>query len=1245
MATFPLIPQRDRLRVFRRRAGALRHFVLGLCLFGLMGAEGRSQESGNPAGVTSRPLAPGAPGTTGFIRLEGRVTGLIGAKQTDIDVEIPDQAANAGLAAGDFDGDGLCDLFLCGLDGENFLYRNRGDWKFADVTVASGLKLDDWALRGAVFADVDGDADLDLLVFSLAERNALFLNDGQGKFLESSKIEWSPRNGAGNISGALADVDGDGDLDLYVTSYGGQRMATTPQAAEHERFAKLQIERHRAGAPLDPDFARRFEILDFPNGDEIEYIVEQKGTPDSLYLNDGKGGFRAVADEEGRFMDEDGRPIPLPWDWGLAAQFRDVDNDGDPDLYVSNDFYSPDRFWLNDGRGFFRAVDRLALRRTSVFSMAVDFADINRDGYQDFFTVDMLSRRHTQRKVQMGPMKPTPIRIGEIDNRAQVMQNALFVNRGDGTYAEIAQYAGVKASEWSWGSLFLDVDLDGYEDLIVASGMIRDYMDADINAKIDVASLASAEERKSNRSLFPKLATQNFIFHNGGNLQFSDRSREWGFGMEAVSGGVITADFDNDGDLDVAINNMDREPEIYRNDTTAPRVAVRLKGKAPNTQAVGARIRLSGGSVEQTHEVLAGGHFASGGESLRVFAAGDEGRGLKLEVLWRSGKRTLIENVIANRIYEIDESGAKAFEPTKTPKPDPYFVDVSERLDHRHFDAPFDDFARQSLLPNRLSQLGPGVAWHDLDDDGDDDLIIGTGASGRMAIYLNDGKGGFENQGAPQMPVDQAGVVGWNNQFFVGVSNFETGSSEHFSAQGLGLQSGGRWQFGQSLGGDRSSAGPIVVGDVDGDGDLDLFVGGRSIPGRYPEAADSRLFVNRDGKLELDVQNRKVFQGVGLVSGAVIGDLDGDGDQDLVLACEWGPVKVFRNERGIFSEATRDVGLSGYAGWWNGVTLGDFDGDGRLDIAASNWGRNSKYEHAYSALRPLEIYYRDFDANGTLDIVEAHFDKEMNCLVPERGYSCSTHAMPFIGQKLSSYRAFGVSPLQNILGKEFDGAKVVRANTLAHTVFFNRGSKFEAKELPIWSQLAPAFGINVGDFNGDGNEDLFLSQNFFAVQIETPRNDGGRGLWLEGDGKGGFREVKGQDSGVKIYGEQRGSALSDFDGDGRVDLVVTQNGSQTKLYRNTRGKPGLRVKLRGSVGNTRGVGAIMRLEYADGRLGPARAVLGGSGYWSQDSLTQIVSLAGTPRALVVTWPNGSKTRTTITEETREIRVSQTPVAR
>ena len=388
---------------------------------------------------------------------------------------------------------------------------------------------------------------------------------------------------------------------------------------------------------------------------------------------------------------------------------------------------------------------------------------------------------------------------------------------------------------------------------------------------------------------------------------------------------------------------------------------------------------------------------------------------------------------------------------------------------------------------------------------------------------------------------------------------------------------------------------------------------------------------------------------VGLVSGAVFSDLDSDGKPDLVLACEWGPVRVFRNEGGklvswdapLIINDQRST-LNQLTGWWTGVATGDFDGDGRMDIVASNWGLNTQYQT--SREHPLKLYYGDLGEHGAVDLIETSYNEAMKAEVPERGLRVVGAALPWVKQKYSTYEAYGEASIAEIYGDKLKQTRVAEVSTLQSMIFFNRGDHFEAQPMTREAQLAPAFAVCVGDYDGDGNEDVFLSQNFFAVAPDSSRCDAGRGLWLRGDGKGNLTAVPGQESGVKVYGEQRGAALCDYDGDGRVDLVVTQNGAETKLYHNMRAKPGLRVRLQGPAGNPTGIGAMMRLRSGQ-QTGRAREIHAGSGYWSQDSAVQVLAAAGPPTQIWIRWPGGKTTTSDVPAGAREIVVEENGAAR
>ena len=1142
----------------------------------------------------------------------------------------------SGISLADWNRDGRPDVFVGGLAGASRLYTNAGALRLADATTSL---IADWPAQldvtGSLGADLNGDGGPDLLVNTVNQGTWLFTNSPAGGL----RLAGAPfnRDRAG-MSAVAADVDGDGDLDLYLANYRAVTLRDEPNGkfGIKQDGARQRIVTYNGRPTTAPDLVGRFYLT--PTG------PKENGQPDVLLLNDGLGHFTPVSWTDGAFLDEAGKPLAsVPYDWGLSALFRDLNGDGRPDLYVCNDFESPDRFWLNEtspgGPVRFRAISLAAWRNSSAFSMGVDAADVNRDGHDDFLTLDMLSRDHRQRNFQVDALPTSHHEPGRWLDRPQFSRNALFLGRADGSFAEAARLAGVAASEWAWTPLFLDVDLDGWEDLLISNGHEMDMMDADVAAR--------AEQTKSRRSLdarglldlrrmFQRFAPPKAAFRNLGNLAFADVSREWGFATESVTQGMALADLDGDGDLDVVANNLNDVPAIYENQATAPRLLVRLKGARGNSQGIGARITVRGGPVpEQSQVVIAGGRYLSSDDPVRCFATGTA-KSLSVEVHWPDGKTSRLNGVVPGRTLLVDEAGEPGALLAATPAPVAWFEDVSARLNHSHTETAFDDFARQPLLTRNLSEGGPGLTWADLDADGDDDLIVGSGAGGNLAVFHNSGAGNFVRAtNAPLLRTtarDQTTVLFQSGALLAGLSNYEDGQTNGGPVR---LVDFARNVSGEVLAGQAFNAGPLASADVDADSTLELFLGGRALAGRYPEAAPSLLVKVVGGRFT--VLHR--FEQLGVVNAAVFTDVDADGRPDLVIAADWSPLRVLHNDGGQFTDVTAAMGLADTAGWWNSVAVGDFDEDGRPDLIAGNWGWNS-FPGPRAPLDGVEpcaanrrrIRWGDLDGNGVADVIESYFGPDGREL-PYRKFDAAANALPFLRERFATRGDYGAATLAEIYGDALAKLPVREAAWFGTTMFLNRGGRFEARRLPVETQLAPTFGIAVADFDGDGHDDAFLAQNFHGVSPDEARQDGSRGLLLHGDGWAGFTARA--DTGAAVYGDGRGAAVADFDGDGRTDLAVGQNGSQTRLFRNVAAKPGLRVRLAGTAGNPDGIGAQLRL-FAGERGGAMRGLHQGGGYWSVDSPTVALTHAEPPTALDVKWPDGAVKRYPLTPGVKQI---------
>lgn len=1121
----------------------------------------------------------------------------------------------AGLAAGDFDNDGLTDVFIVSEEGPSKLYRNLGAFKFEDATERAGLAntRDDGGFTvGAYFADIDNDGDLDLFLSNWLVSNRLFVNNGDGTFKDVTDQAGVAYAG-GSTTVTFADYDRDCDLDFFVATY-------RPRPLEFEMSDALQLQNDPDGLPIIPEeFQERLGAFPKPDGGARIY---QLGERDLLYRNNGDGSFSEVAESAGIAGNF----------WGLSAMFTDIDNDQWPDLYITNDFWSPDGFYRNRGDGTFEPVHAEMIQHTSMYSMGLDFGDINNDGFSDFFVGDMMSRDPVLQLTQHGgPMVEPPMQYAA---PVQVMRNTLYLNNGDGSFSDIAFLADLADTEWTWSAKFADIDLDGFVDLLITNGMLFDVMDSDYVAEQNrLNEEVGFQAAQDHVYQFPRLDDPSMIFRNRGDLTFEDVSKEWGFYKRSVDMGMALADFDSDGDWDIVISPINEPIILFENTSETPRLVVKLRGRVSNAQGLGARVILTTERGTQTRIVTSSGGYLSSHEAIAVFGLGAATEIRELRIEWPSGHvQTFPDNssgaLTANTRYTVTEPAALIQPPpaaASRPILQTQFKEIGLQagLSDAHVESMFDPFAENHLLPRGLANLGPGVAWADVDADGDDDLYI-AGALGQSGTFYINTNGSFSKSAQFMPSAEQEGMAPlfWNAgnsntpELLLSFSKIENSAS---LINRTDAASTNKWQFESS-----SSGGTLASADFDGDGDIDLFAGGRALPNQWPKAAPSYLFENQNGNLvDVTATLAPDLVSLGQATAALWLDVDSDRDPDLLVAAEWGPVRLFLNSGGILQPAP-DSGLSAWSGLWTGLTASDFDGDGDMDFAAANLGLNTHYRA--TPTHPLTMFAGDVDSNGTHDLIETKWVGDVLHPLIERGMMGMQ--VPFVLEKFPSFRGYAEATLEEIFGDGLTRVTRYEATTLAHSVFLNDGSgQFSRVDLPLLSQTMAGYGLVSADFDNDGFDDLYLAGNFSAADMMTVAYEGGTSYLLRGRGDGTFDAIPSRESGLLVPYDARGVAVSDYDKDGWADILVGVNNMRPLLFRNggRDGNGSVTIRLQGTAANPTGVGARVTVTRDDG-TSSTREVLLGSGYLSQDSAALVFGLGKAATATItVTWPDGHVT--------------------
>jgi len=1021
----------------------------------------------------------------------------------------------AGVAVGDFDKDGLEDIYLTANFGPNKLYKNKGNFQFEDITAISGAEDYEGFATGATTLDVNNDGWLDIYVAKAGSldnddgrRNKLFINQQDGTFKEEAK-KWGIDDPGYCTQVYSFDYDKDGDLDLYVLNY---------------RY-------------------------DFKNNTKISGAIQsqiEETTSDQLYRNDGNR-FTKVTGEAGLYNKE----------WGLAGAIGDFNNDGWDDIYVSNDYLEPDQMYINQKDGTFKNEINTRVKHISFNSMGSDYADLNNDLKPDLLTVDMLAENYARSKENMASMSTenfmTMVQVGY---HHAYMANMLHYNVGNGYFQETAQFSGVVKTDWSWAPLLADLDNDGLKDIFISNGVYKDYNNQDFRFELRARN-ARGESMTLQEvlDLMPSQKLDNYVYQNKGDMTFKKVIKEWGLEDPGFSNGAAYADFDNDGDLDLIVNNVNSEIGFYQNHANNNYLQVDLNGPAKNTMGLGARVYVetANGTQYQRQYVTRG--FQSSVTPVLHFGLGADPSVKRVVVAWPDGKNTIVDNPKGNQrivvAYAQATSQAVSFNKTNRFKS----LNTAELgLDYVQQENAFNDYALQLLIPQKQSTKGNKLAVGDVNGDGLDDFYVGNSLNAAGAMYLQQSGGSFNRQSdalwAKEAKYEDGGATLFDADadgdldLYVSSTGYELPKDSPLLQDRLYLNdgSGNYSKATSSLPAMQSATKAVVAGDYDGDGDLDLFVGGNVIPAEYPKAPRSYLLKNEGGKFVDVTSESTTLAEVGMVSDAIFTDYDGDQDQDLLVVGEWMQPTFFTNQNGQFEPDQNITGLDNTSGWWFSANASDFDGDGDMDYVLGNLGKNNKFQPKQD--KPIYIYGKDFDDNGSFDVALSKINEGK--LVPVRGKECSSEQNPFLFDKIKTYKEFASMEFEDIYGEErLQGAMQLTAHMFESVYLQNDGNgAFKLVKLPNEAQVGPTLSILTKDIDGDGNTDILGMGAIYDAEVETIRYDSNYGYVLLGNGQGDFT----YSSEYKPFIDKDTKDVKQIAIDGKDHFIVLSNNASLDVF-------------------------------------------------------------------------------------------------